>query len=79
MPAEGEDVRGQMSDVSQSKNAPSGRALCDFPGCDKSWLFVQHVNKVPKRRRCQKHWFVVDEGCPPSSVPTGPGLKESVT
>lgn len=30
---------------------------CDVPGCPNAWIFVQHENRVPVRRRCHEHWF----------------------
>ena len=30
---------------------------CDIPGCDHPWIFVQHENKIPIKRRCHEHWL----------------------
>lgn len=31
--------------------------LCDVPGCDEAWIFVEHRDRVAIRRRCHHHWF----------------------
>lgn len=32
-------------------------ALCDVPSCPETWIFVEHREKIPIRRRCHHHWF----------------------
>lgn len=32
-------------------------AFCDVDGCEEAWIFVQHRNHVPVKRRCHRHWF----------------------